>query len=153
MAKETQKAKIERLERELEELKQQRNSAWEEIEKVVKKYNEIQEAKEDAFKQTVLYKQMEKKIKDLEGTVKQKSGYIKTLEELRYSQAERIEQLQKMQKQLPTHNERGAGRKQRFNGAEIEQIKLMRARGETIKAIAEYMECSVGLIHKLISEQ
>lgn len=36
--------------------------------------------------------------------------------------------------------------------SENEQIKLMRARGQTIKAIAEYMECSVGLIHKLISK-
>ena len=50
------------------------------------------------------------------------------------------------------HNERGAGRKEKFTKEQKEQIKRLRADGKTIKEIAEIFKCSAGLIHKLISE-
>lgn len=51
-----------------------------------------------------------------------------------------------------THNERGAGRKERFLNQEKEMMKMYRIQGKTIKEIAEMYKCSVGLIHKIINE-
>ncbi len=53
---------------------------------------------------------------------------------------------------LKVHNERGAGRKSRFTDQEKETMKLYRIQGKTIKEIAEMYSCSVGLVHKLITE-
>lgn len=47
-------------------------------------------------------------------------------------------------------NERGAGRKQKFNDNDIEVIKMYRLQGKTIKEIADIFDCSVGLIHKIV---
>ena len=55
-------------------------------------------------------------------------------------------------RELKIHNERGAGRKSRFTDQEKETMKLYRIQGKTIKEIAEMYSCSVGLVHKLISE-
>ena len=53
---------------------------------------------------------------------------------------------------LKIHNERGAGRKSKFTIQEKETMKLYRIQGKTIKEIAEMYSCSVGLVHKLITE-
>ena len=50
------------------------------------------------------------------------------------------------------HNERGAGRKERFSDQEKEMMKMYRIQGKTFKEIAEIYHCSVGLIHKIINE-
>lgn len=50
------------------------------------------------------------------------------------------------------HNERGAGRKERFSEEEKEMMKMYRIQGKTIKEISEIYKCSVGLVHKLINE-
>ena len=50
------------------------------------------------------------------------------------------------------HNERGAGRKEKFSIQEKETMKMYRIQGKTIKEIAELYSCSVGLIHKIINE-
>lgn len=50
------------------------------------------------------------------------------------------------------HNERGAGRKERFSEQEKEMMKMYRIQGKTIKEIAQMNSCSVGLIHKIINE-
>ena len=50
------------------------------------------------------------------------------------------------------HNERGAGRKERFSDQEKEMMKMYRIQGKTIKEIAQMYNCSVGLIHKIINE-
>ena len=50
------------------------------------------------------------------------------------------------------HNDRGAGRKSKFTNLEKGSIRMYRIQGKTIKEIAEMFSCSVGLVHKLISE-
>jgi len=50
------------------------------------------------------------------------------------------------------HNERGAGRKERFSEQEKEMMKMYHIKGKTIKEIAQMYSCSVGLIHKIINE-
>lgn len=54
---------------------------------------------------------------------------------------------------LKTHNERGAGRKSKLKDHDKEVIKMYRLQGKTIKEISELYNCSVGLIHKIISEK
>ena len=159
MAKETMKDKIVRLEKEIEELKQQLHLSWEEQEKANRRYYELEEQKEDSFKQTALYKQMEREIsvsnefrKTLEKQLEQEREKIRKQVDKIFALQDVIETLQK-QVEKQEHNARGAGRKEKFTGAEIEQIKMMRAGGETIRAIADYMDCSVGLVHKLINEK
>lgn len=50
------------------------------------------------------------------------------------------------------HNERGAGRKSRFSDMDREMMRMYRIQGKTIKEIAEMYSCSVGLVHKIVSE-
>ena len=49
-------------------------------------------------------------------------------------------------------NERGAGRKPRFDDEQIAKMKDYREKGYTIQAIANIFDCGVATVHKLISE-
>lgn len=49
-------------------------------------------------------------------------------------------------------NERNAGRKERFNNDEKATIQMLRLAGNSYRAIAKQMGCSVGTIHKIIKE-
>lgn len=49
-------------------------------------------------------------------------------------------------------NERNAGRKERFNDDEKVTINMLRLAGNSYRAIAKQMGCSVGTIHKIIKE-
>ncbi len=64
-----------------------------------------------------------------------------------------LEDLDQLKKNSLIHNARGAGRKSRFSDAQVEEIKNLREDGSTIKEIASRYGCSVGLVHKLISEK
>lgn len=43
-----------------------------------------------------------------------------------------------------------AGRKEKFNKEQVQQILEAREQGKSIREIAKEFKCSVGLIHKLI---
>lgn len=49
-------------------------------------------------------------------------------------------------------NERNAGRKRKFTPEEEHSIKMMKLQGKSYRAIANEMNCSVGLVHKLLNE-
>lgn len=49
-------------------------------------------------------------------------------------------------------NERGAGRKKRFNTDQVNDILKARDEGKSIRLLANEFDCSIGLIHKLINE-
>lgn len=49
-------------------------------------------------------------------------------------------------------NERGAGRKKRFNTDQVNDILKARDEGKSIRSLAKEFKCSIGLIHKLINE-
>lgn len=49
-------------------------------------------------------------------------------------------------------NERNAGRKTKFTDTQIEKILKERESGTSIRNIAKFYNCSVGLVHKIISE-
>lgn len=50
------------------------------------------------------------------------------------------------------HNPRGAGRKRHYAEGIAEQIVNLRASGNSIRSIAAEIPCSVGHVHKIISE-
>lgn len=141
MAKETQKAKIERLEKENKLL----NAEIEERDKIIQKLNNeiirFQEKSDKGFENSPIYMQMNNRIKVLE--LKNKS-----LEDtIRHNN--KVHELINEKK----HNERGAGRKSRFTEEEKSSIKMYRFQGKTIKEIAEMFKCSTGLVHKIINEK
>lgn len=161
--KETQKAKIERLENENNTYKQL-------IEKLNNEITEIIDRSDNEFENSGTYKQMlaeieflKDKNKNLEYQLKSQSQYIEELNNKNHKLKNetikelmsRIELLEKNNEKLQKlinekkHNERGAGRKTKFTPQDIEIIKMHRMQGKTIKELAKMYCCSVGLIHKL----
>ena len=58
--------------------------------------------------------------------------------------AELIEYIKELESKL------NAGRKEKFDEEQVNQILEARKQGKSIRAIATEFQCSVGLIHKLI---
>lgn len=94
MPRETQKAKIERLEKEVEELKEKIKESYERENQYYNRMIELENSIENNFKTTSLYKQMERKIDTLKISNHSSENYIKTIEQIRYQQAEKIEEQQ-----------------------------------------------------------
>lgn len=156
MARETQKAKIERLEKEV-------RSLTETIQKLNNEIEVMQDNADKNFNNSADYIQMKKQIKDLKLKLKvsedSKEHNRKMYESELKKNDEIIKEFQKLKNEnerlkknsiSKRHNERGAGRKTRFTNTEIETIKMYRLQNKTIKEIAEIFDCSVGLIHKIV---
>ena len=124
--KETQKQLISRLEKELQEYKTLCSNLNKEV-------LEMQERADKSFLNSSDYVQMKKQIELLEA----KNKMLET-------KANRLTNEE--------HNARGAGRKSNITDQERELIKMYRMQGKTIKELAEEFKCSVGLVHKIISE-
>lgn len=177
MARETQKAKIERLEKELEqkeeivkELLRKELQKDEELKKAERRYQDlikacnkdIQKLKDENER---LKKKRERKANEnnlelidqqLQDARDKADKWHKQLfiQQQKNKELEKeIEYLVEKNSIIQKHNERGAGRKSRFTQSEIETIKMYRLQGKTIKEIAEMFKCSVGLIHKIINEK
>lgn len=156
MARETQKAKIERLEKEIE--------MWRELcSKMQKELSEFKELADDSYEKSSTYIQQCKRIELLEEqneayrlSVEHEKKMRKALVDNYEPEIERLnEEVQKLKSEnkVRTHNERGAGRKSIFTEQEKESIRMYRLQGKTIKELAEMFSCSVGIIHKLIHEK
>lgn len=133
MARETQSVKIDRLEKEVElwrGLCEDRN----------KEIEAMQNKADEGFLNSPTYIQMTKRMRLLEEKAATLENTIK--------HDRKMNELTKKNK----HNERGAGRKSRLSDQEKETIRMYRIQGKTIKELAEIFQCSVGLVHKLITE-
>lgn len=157
MVKETQKERIERLEKQL-------NNANDMIHKLNNEISEMIDKADNSFENSSTYRQMTKQIETLEMKIKAITDTAehnrKMYEHELKRNSELINDIQKLKNENAQlkdnitikHNERGAGRKARFTDTEIETIKMYRIQGKTIKQIAEICNCSVGLVHKLIND-
>lgn len=156
MARETQKAKIERLEKEIE--------MWRELcSKMQRELSEFKELADDSYEKSSTYIQQCKRIELLEErneayrlSVEHEKNMRKALVDNYEPEIERLnEEIQKLKSEnkVRIHNERGAGRKSRFTEQEKESVRMYRLQGKTMKEIAEMFSCSVGMIHKLIHEK
>lgn len=177
MARETQKAKIERLEKELEqkeeiikELLRKELQKDEELKKAERKYQDlikacnkdIQKLKDENER---LKKKRERKanennlelidqqLQDARDKADKWHRQLFIQQQKNKELEKEIEYLVEKNSIIQKHNERGAGRKSRFTQSEIETIKMYRLQGKTIKEIARMFKCSVGLIHKIINEK
>jgi DNA invertase Pin-like site-specific DNA recombinase len=65
---------------------------------------------------------------------------------------QRIIELESFDSVRKIKNERNAGRKRKFTVDEIAIIDMLHLQGKSIRAIAKEMNCSVGLVHKLLNE-
>lgn len=65
---------------------------------------------------------------------------------------QRIIELESFDSVHKIKNERNAGRKRKFTLDEIAIIDMLHLQGKSIRAIAKEMNCSVGLVHKLLNE-
>ncbi|MBS6358670.1 MAG: hypothetical protein KH421_11735 [Akkermansia muciniphila] len=144
MARETQKAKIERLEKDLKQANQIIQKLNNEIERLKKKRE--RKANENNLER------IDQQLQDARDKADKWHKQLFIQQQKNKELEKEIEYLVEKNSIIQKHNERGAGRKNRFNEQEIETIKVMRLRGDKIKDIAEQFNCSVGLIHKLIHE-
>ena len=129
MARETQKAKIERLEKEIE--------MWRELcSKMQKELSEFKELADDSYEKSSTYIQQCKRIELLEEqneayrlSVEHEKKMRKALVDNYEPEIERLnEEVQKLKSEnkVRTHNERGAGRKSIFTEQEKESIRMYR---------------------------
>lgn len=130
MARETQKAKIDRLEQELEK--------WKET--VDKLNKEVIEIADNSFLNSALHKQLLRENSTLRATVESKDRIVNILEDkVKNINAHKLK------------NERGAGRKEKFSSDDKEKMKMYRLQGKSFKETSELYHCSVGLIYKIIN--
>ncbi|MBU3107128.1 Hin recombinase [Clostridium gasigenes] len=148
MKKETQKEQIERLKEEISAQLEANNMLQKQIYKIRDEANE-------QFGNSTDFIQMKKKIENLETKVVILEDSVKHNRKMYTFELNKNDELiKKLKENKKVHklkNERGAGRKSRFTEQEITSIKMHSMQGKTIKEIAEMFSCSVGLIHKLIS--
>lgn len=166
MAKETQKAKIERLEQELAK-------AHKVIAEQNKCINKMQEKANDSFANSNDKKQLEDKIKRLEMKLqsaqdgkkhaekmaKAKDEHLQELLQVKDTTYELEQQIAELKSELEkgVHNSlsinehKKVGRKEKFNTEQIEQIKQSYKNNKSYRAIAKEFNCSVGLVHKIIN--
>ena len=138
--KETQKQLTIRLEKELEKAKNELKEYKILCSNLNAEILEMQQRADEVFLNSSDYVQMKKRIDFLES---KNESLDKTIEH--------NETVHKLISEK--HNIRNAGRKPRFTDNEEETIKMYRIQGKTIKEIADMFGCSIGLIHKVISEK
>lgn len=86
---------------------------------------------------------------------KKRDEFIKELElaNLKIKELEdKIRELEAEKSVQKIKNERNAGRKRKFTSEEVGKIQMMKLQGKSYRAVAKEMNCSVGLVHKLLNE-
>ena len=164
MARETQKAKIERLENEIEmcskmqkelvELKEMADNSFEKSCTYIQQCKTIEalESQNEAYRLSVEHeKKMRSKLVDnYELEIKRLNDYVQKLKSENEKLKKMIVDCAKYTERL---SNRGAGRKKKFDDQEREMIRMYRIQGMTIREIADRFECSVGIVHKIINEK
>ena len=88
-------------------------------------------------------------IKELQEEYSQISANnIKLIGELTFAESTARE----LEEQLKAKNDRGAGRKKKFNDNVVSEIIQARKENKSVRTIAKEFNCSVGLVQKIIKE-
>lgn len=145
MPKETQKDKIARLEQELEEQRQRNEQLSQELYR-------LQNQSDTDFSDSILYKQMQadidkyKAYKDLYEDIRKK----RTAERKEYKALfGEYQKLKNDTENLTKHNARNAGRKSKITDTDKELIRLERASGATLQALASKYGYSFGTVQAI----
>lgn len=118
------------------------------------KLSKVNDKIDDEFCNSATYKQMQKEIEYLKDVVKAQEISIKTKEDTIKYERKRIGVLSNEIEHLKTQiNIRcNLGRKEKFNDDEKATIQLLRLAGNSYRAIAKQMNCSVGTVHKIMKD-
>jgi hypothetical protein len=154
MAKETMKAKIERLE-------QEKQADLERIMQLNKEILAMQETADQAFENSSDRVQLEQQLAFQTNKAKVFEERFKQQKEKNTALLDKIDDLDSENKRLndeisvlnkknveKVHNERNAGRKAKIDENTAILIQMYRAQGKTIKEIAEITGLSAGSVHK-----
>jgi len=145
MAKETLKAKIERLEIENLDLRNKNNDLHN---KLASNLHDLDEQ----FKASPYYKQLLEENEVLADSVIRYKKLLNNADDRNKKIDENFQKLKIENELLKEKNKRGAGRKSVFDDKTRSDIIKKRNEGATKKQLAQEYRCSVGLVHKLISE-
>lgn len=159
MAKETMKAKVERLDRENKQLLDQRKADIDAFLALNNEITKMQATADQEFANSPTKKQFEDQIdfqsKKIIVQEKRLNQEIQKNEALR-DEIERLEaqisdlKVQKVESYPKIHNERNAGRKAKIDEKTIAHIQMYRAQGLTIKKITELVGLSYGSVQKIV---
>lgn len=150
MAKETQKAKIERVERELLERDNKIKDLYKLIDENIATICDMQNKADKEFANSPHRKQLEEKLFIAETKLRQAHDKTNMFESRIAAREKEIQELKSEKKN--TKNDRGAGRKAKLEDKK-DEIKQLRLGGAKINELAAKYKCSVGLIHKIINEK
>lgn len=162
MLKETQKAKIERLEQLLlsaNETIERQNKQIDELTKEIKaleKSNEedLREAYRESAKLELQISANEREynrhIKELEKYYNSKLNNKNSVQELKINDSNELEQLQKENAELK--KKLNAGRKEKFSAEQQKQIKQLRADNKSMQEIANILNCSKATVFNYLKK-
>lgn len=156
MARET----IKSLKEEIEKLKLQMNTLSEQNSRLIKQVDQ-------EFLNSYVYRELSEKVQFLQ-------NYINTLENENQRIKDKLEEktaeigrlkacmttdssmelvpLSVINEQITERNRKHAGRKPVFSAEQQEKIWSLRKAGLPMRAIAEQMECSLGTVHRILSQ-
>lgn len=140
--KETQKAKIERLETENLTLKA-------ELAALCEKYDALLANADNMAITSPAYQQLQRDLLIQSEAAKLYQRKFAACEKIRYQQAAEMEKLHKLINEQNSKNSRHAGRKPKLTESQIQEILTFRKEGKTIREIAQRFNCSLGLISKI----
>ena len=124
---------------------------------VNKRITEMQENADNGFINSPEFSWMTKEIERLKlenKCIKDTAEYEKRRRERIAEENKRLTaEIKRLETMLTERINRAGGRPQRFTEQEKEAIKMYRLKGQTMREIAEFYNCSVGLIHKVINEK
>ena len=158
MAKETQKAQIDRILRENEDLRLKLIESHNQLNESHNELKDIKQNLDNKFMKSPLYKQLIEENERLAYSANVNKNRLIKAVDIKKSKDDYIQELKNENELLKEKNspripnERGAGRKTIFDDKTRSDIRKKRDEGATIKKLAQEYGCSVGLIHKLISE-
>lgn len=134
--KETQKAKIERLERENAQLQEENAKLRTSLQEAWEKNTALQEAQDDAFLTSPACRQLMEKGEILE---RENAMLRRRLKQSEQKVSEQVALLDQMQQQVPEHNARGAGRHQKVDE---EQFRSLMKAGKSTQEIMAALQIS-----------
>lgn len=147
--------------KELEQIIHERDNSIRELVRTIgvleSKIAETQNKADDMFCNSATYKQMESEIERLNAVIKAHESTIEAKETTIINKMNVIQKLKSENEQLKQDinklkNKCNVGRKERFTDDEKVTINMLRLAGNSYRAIAKQMGCSVGTIHKIIKE-
>ena len=154
MARET----IKSLKEEIEKLKLQMNTLSEQNSRLIKQADQ-------EFLNSYVYRELSEKVQFLQNyinTLENENQRIKDKLEEKTAEIGRLkacmttdssmEPLSVINEQITERNRKHAGRKPVFSAEQQEKIWSLRKAGLPMRAIAEQMECSLGTVHRILSQ-